>query len=290
MDIHYYFNRCVPLEWWRAELKERPQDHKGPALVLVITTVVINALWGKSSALGFVCVSIATYPFAHYQIEYLLFLDAHETAYAVAVVGIQVFATQFPLFSAWALPLSVALASAMTVRGMRIRHLLQQQKKLLEELKDLNTKLTQQVGSLTQNSIALQQALTALKKKTHNKKVAEQQQDLERRQHQEVVVQVEADYTRINDMLAELTSLCQLAAQEGGIAKQLLSVDENQQRLAQLTSDIEIKNRRLTTITQQLEHANAQFEALIQRALQGEEQVQHGLEQFRTWALSLKTV
>ncbi len=290
MGIPYYFNKFVPLEWWRAELKERPQDHKGPALVLVITTVVINALWGKGSALGFVCVTIATYPFAHYQIEYLLFLDAHETAYAVAVVGIQVFATQFPLFSAWALPLSVALASAMTVRGMRIRHLLQQQKRLLDELKVLNIKLTQQVGSLTQNSIALQSALAALKDKTHKKKESEQQHDRERKEHQAVILQVEADYTLINAMLAELTSLCQLATEESGITKQLLSVDENQQRLAQLTSDIELKNQRLTIITQQLEHANAQFEALIQRALKGEEQIQQGLEQFRTWALSLKMV
>ena len=104
------------------------------------------------------------------------------------------------------------------------------------------------------------------------------------------MVQVEADYTLINGMLADLTSLCQLAAQESGLTKQLLSVDENQQRLAQITHDIALKNQRLETVTQQLEHANAQFDALIQRALKGEEQIQQGLEQFRTWALSLKTV
>lgn len=290
MDIPYYFNKCVPVAWWRTELTQRPHDHKGPALVLVITTVVINALWGKSSALGFVCVSIATYPFAHYQIEYLLFLDAHETVYAVAVVGIQVFSTQFPLFSPWALPMSIALASAMTVRGMRIRHLLQEQKGLVDELRGLNSKLTDQVASLNSNSIALQSALGALKDKTQKKKEADQKLDQEREARQEVVVQVEADYTHINAMLTELTALCELAAKEKGITDKILAADESQQRLAQLASDIQLKNQRLLTITEQLEHANAQFEALIQRALKGEEEIGKGLEQFRLWAVSLKTV
>lgn len=289
MNISSYLTKGVSLDWWKEELEKRPDDHKGPALVLAVTTVVINALWGKSSALSFVCLSVVTYPFAHYQIDYLLFLDAHETAYAIAVVGIQIFATQFPLFSPWALPLSIALASAITVRGMKIRHLLQKQKENVTELSGLNTTLTGQVSSLTENVKALQAALTALKEKISKKKTAEKTHTEVSNQHEEVVIQVETDYVQINQMLTELTSLCQVAAEETGITNQLASVDEHNQKLAQLNSTLQIKNRDLEEASEKLKQANEKFEELISRSLEGEDEIKKGLESFRQWALSLKT-
>lgn len=283
MDIYTTFNHIYPLEWWKSEYKNHLRDHIGPLSILGATTALVTIVWGKYLALGFVCVAIITYPFSHRQIVYLMFLDAHETVYATAVISIQVFRMKFPLLDQWTLPMSVALAYAITVRGMRLRQLMQKQTSQIGELQNLSRQLTAQVDSMTRHASTLKESLTTLKKTIRKRDDVVERQNTAAETRNETVIAVEADYERINAYLKELTELCQVALEESGLLKQLSVIDTNNQTLAEQAEMIELKNKVLNALIVSLHEGNSKFHDLIARAQQGEINLQQELSSLREW-------
>ncbi len=275
------------VEWWLTELKEHPQNHIGPACVSAATTLLVGVIWGRYQALLFVCLAAASYPLTHHQIEYLMYLDVHETVYAVAIVGIQLFCMQFPYLSQWGLPMSVALAYSCTVRGMRLRAILQEQRLAIDKLSNLNHTLKEQTDLLVENSTNLEQALKKLAEEVLKKNELVQVEQETRDQKEETVVKINQDYAALNQKLKSLTDICQKFIEAKGVDEQLIEMDKNGQAIQRQTAQINLKNKELDSVIKNLQNANEKFNDLIEKAKGSEEKVREALKQFHQWLLSL---
>ena len=262
------------LDLWRVERDAGLRNHIGPLSVTAATTLLVGMVWGKHQALYGVCVAVVVYPLTRQRVCYLMFLDLHETTYAVAVVGIQLCSMQFPTLAQWRLLMSVALAYAFTIRGMRIRQALQNQGTEINNLQSLNSTLGQQTAALSDNTKRLKEALTTL------------YCTLGLQEHS-IQALASTEHEEVCQKMAALIELCEKLSREGNLQEQTQKIDANIQHLQAQTAQLEANNGQLEKVIQKLRAAEAQFQQLIQQAGQGEAQVRKCLEQFHTWLLQL---
>lgn len=252
--------------WWKTELNEHPENHVGPAYIFGATTFIVTAVWGKFYALAFVGTSAVTYPWCHRQIAYLMYLDVQETAYAVAIVGVQLINMQFPHLSQVSLFLSVVLAYVLTIRGIKLRQILHNNQIEIEKLNGLNTDLKKQTDALDQSSTELGEALATLNQQIFDRS------DLRKKGQ------------TLNEKLQELKRICQSWISEKEQIKQL---DENDQKIAFQTALISGNISKLSKLTEDLKTANEKLQSILAIATQDEKQVQEGLKQFQDWLTTL---
>ena len=252
--------------WWKTELNERPENHVGPAYIFGATTLAVTALWGKFYALTFVGTAALSYPWCHRQVSYLMYLDVQETAYAVAIVGVQLINMQFPHLSQVSLFLSIVLAYSLTIRGIKLRQILYNHESEIEKLKDLNTKLKEQTDALDKSSTELEEALAALNQQIFDRS------DLRKKGQ------------TLNEKLQELKRICQSWMNE---KEQVKKIDENDQKIAFQTTLISGNVSKLSKLTEDLKAANEKLNDLIASAKQGEQQAQEELKNFHAWMITL---
>lgn len=256
----------LDLNWWKTEFNEHPEEHVAPAYIFGATTFVVTAVWGKFYALAFVGMAAITYPWCHRQVAYLMYLDVHETAYAVAVIGIQLFNMHFPNLSHVSLFMAVALAYSFTTRGIKLRQILHKHQMEIEKLKGLNTQLKEQTDALDKNSTELEEALASLNQQIFNRA------DLRKKGQ------------TLNEKLQELKRICQTWMSEKEQIKQL---DENDQKISFQTTMINGNISKLSKLTEDLKAANEKLNAVIESAKQGEQQAQSALKLFQDWLANL---
>ena len=123
MDI--YFDKIVPLNWWKNEYNHNLQQHQVPGIVLGATAILVNGIWGKQAAVIFGAVTFLAYPFAHRAIIYLISIQMHELVYAVAMVTAQFVGYKYPFFAEPALFMSLLFTASIAIHGSQTRDLLQ---------------------------------------------------------------------------------------------------------------------------------------------------------------------
>ena len=283
MQIPPYLNQILQLDWWKIEYKEHLNDHQGPAILLTVTTVAIAAMKGPREAFGFISMAILTYPMSHRHVVYLMYLDAHDTVVAIAVVSIQVFCMQFPHLSGWGLPLSLALAYAINLRGMRLNNSLGKQNTQIQNLDKEVQRLTLLVSSLTSNLSELKLTLTTLRDKVQKKDKLKTEQLHATQQRGETVIQIDADFKETNQLLSEINEMCKIFNDPNGAFAQLQKIGLNTQKITEQTETLEQKSRELEQINRTLEEANKKFGDLIEKATKNEEGVRQALQAFREW-------
>jgi len=264
------------IDWWKKEWKENKEDHYAPACMMGGTTALAMTYWGKLHAVGFLTTAVLSYPLFHSQIEYLTYLDVHETTFAVALVGIQFFKLSFPV----RLFFSVSLAYAMTMRGMKLRDAMHKLKSEIQKHVQLNEELKTQVSSLDRNMLALDQALTKLIHEVLQKKPAAVGQPGD--------VVIEMDFRQINEQIRSLTKSCNLLIQDKGLAEQFKTMDDNNKEIAFQTKLIQGYVDQIRKLKSCLETANQKFKDLIERAQRGEIQLRDELQTFHQWLLEIR--
>ncbi len=280
-SISYVFN------WYEKEFKERSEEHIGPACIMLATTVIIAKVWGKHSAFGFICLELVTYPFHHRQIVYLMYLEAHETAYAVAVVGIQVFCMKFPLLSHVGLPMSVALGCSYVMRGMEIRRYQKELQAEISRLNQLNGELREKVTSLSENCSQLKGSLEILADQVLKKKELVVQVQEAHKRKEDVTIEIDTDFSELVTTITELNTVCQNYIKEKSIQEQLNKMDTNAIEIAKQAALIRTQSAALESILAGLKEANQKFQDLVDRAEKNEGEVQTELQRFREWVLNL---
>jgi DNA-binding HxlR family transcriptional regulator len=272
----------INLHWWQKELKDNPKAHYAPLCMMGGTTALVTAYWGRYHALGFLTTAVLSYPFFHSQIEYLTYLDVHETTFAVAIVAIQFFNISFP----FRLFLSVALAYSITVRGMKIREAMH---KLGDEIKKhakLNEELQRQVSSLDSNMQELDKALNKLIGEVLQKKTisAKEKETLAK----EGSVAVELDFRQIKMQINELTGLCNKLIEDKNLSEQLKKMDDNNGRIQLQTKIIEGHLTKIGKLESQIKEANDKLLALVDRAGTNEALLKQELQSFHQWLLEIR--
>jgi exonuclease VII small subunit len=262
-------------DWWKKEFNENRSAHYAPGAVMGGTTALVMIYWGKYYALGFLTTAILSYPFFHSSIEYLTYLDVHETTFAVAIVAIQFFDLHFPL----RLFLSVALAYSLTMRGMKVRDVMRKLNREIQEHMELNKKLEAQITSLDENVKALDAALTKL-----CKEVLKRETVLSR--NGDVVLDM--DYSQLKAQMKMLTETFNKWMADKSLADQVAKLDANNQKIAFQTALIEGNNNKIKTLTTTLEEANQKMQALLQRAGTNEALLRNELTAFHKWLLDIR--
>jgi methyl-accepting chemotaxis protein len=262
----------IYLDSWKTEWNQPPCSHMGPLGVTAATTLLIGMVWGKHQALSGACVAVIVYPLTRARISYLMFLDLHETVYAVAVVGIQLCSIRVPQLAQWKLLMSIALAYALTIRGMRIRQALQDQGTEISTLQGLNVTLQAQIDTLSDHTRQLKAALETLHQTLGLQ--SSLVQALDNGEREALCLQMKA-----------LTEYCHTLCKNGSLREMRDQIDATAQQMQKQAADFEATNEQLVKIVQKLHAAEAKFQELIQKAGQDADQVRACLLQFHEWLL-----
>ena len=282
-----YLNLIIPLNWWKTELQDHYQDHIGPASIVIVTATLVSYVWGKYTAIGLLTVAVMTYPLSHKQIRYFMFLEVYGTAQALACVTIPILCSKVPVLSAWSMPLHVALAYSILTREWRLCQSSCNTSKEIDLLTQLNTQLSQQISSLQVNSQKLEEALNNLMTQfVHLQENSSRSSQLEE-QKDEVAIQVDLDFTALNEKIGRLATLCRTAAQTNGLAEQLGQIDTNHQMLEQLTQNCKTKTQELEKLTKQITKIKQDLDEVLQKTIRGEVDTQTGLTLVTSWLTAI---
>lgn len=163
--MNTYFPIATYLNAWKNIFSDSFDQHVGPGCMIAGAATLMGVLRDRNQAAGLFCAATALYPITRHQIKRLMQVDFHETLFGVAILVIEIFRKQFPHLGFLTLPMTLALAYSVIMKGVDLRTALEGQKQTISAAQGTNGQLNEYTKSLETKVKELENEIENLEKR-----------------------------------------------------------------------------------------------------------------------------